>query len=197
MMKEIHEQPTRCPGYAFPAPVRTARSICPSWLWTEDAIREHLTASTSSACGSAYHVGMAARICDRKPGPPAGGGRRRQRVPLPQPRAGAGFSRAGHQPESGETADTLAALRLCQGPRRAHSWASSTWWAPALPARLTTLLYTCAGPEDLRGHHQGLQHPAGSRATCWPPSLPACAAPWPTASTTNLVVELEDPARKD
>jgi glucosamine--fructose-6-phosphate aminotransferase (isomerizing) len=78
------------------------------------------------ACGTSYHAGMVARYWRRTGRHPVPG-RSRQRIPLPQ-----GGGAARHLfvtiSQSGETADTLAALR------NAKSWASSPAWRSATSA---------------------------------------------------------------
>ena len=49
--------------------------------------------------------------------------------------------------QSGETADTLAALALCEGAGRAHALASSTCRHPTIARESETVLPTLAGPE--------------------------------------------------
>ena len=69
---------------------------------------------TIVACGTSYYAGHGRQILVRAVRPRSGRHRCRERVPLP--RAGARARRAGavHLAKSGETADTLAALRHCK-----------------------------------------------------------------------------------
>ena len=49
--------------------------------------------------------------------------------------------------QSGETADSLAALRECQRAGYAARWQLSMWSVPPLPERRINVFYTLAGPE--------------------------------------------------
>ncbi len=89
MMKEIHEQPAAVRDTISPR-LKDGKIDLSELALDEDAIAEFHRIYIIG-CGSAYHVGMAARYVFESLARHAGGGRRRQRVPLPQPRAGAGF----------------------------------------------------------------------------------------------------------
>ncbi len=60
MMKEIYEQPAACPRYDLPR-LKDGQIDLSELALDEEAIPGMSLVSTSSAAGSAYHVGMAAR----------------------------------------------------------------------------------------------------------------------------------------
>ena len=76
--------------------------------------------------------------------------------------------------QSGETADSLAALREAKRQGTAR-WPSSTSWALPLRARRDSVLYNARRAGDRRGHDEGVLHASSSSATCSPSSLRASA----------------------
>ncbi len=111
--------------------------------------------STSRRCSRHVDLGLRHRLLRRPgrqvlvraPGPPAGRDRRRLRVPLPRAAAGARRRSALFVSQSGETADTLAALRYAKAQGQHDRRRRQRARPRPSRARATSSLPTLAGPE--------------------------------------------------
>ena len=143
MMKEIYEQPAAVRDTISPR-LKDGQIDLSELALDEEAIR-NVHRLYIIGCGSAYHVGMAARYVfeslARLPVEVDVASEFRYRNPVLEKDALAMVIS-----QSGETADTLAALRLCK-ERSVRTIGIVNASAPALPVRPTPQLYTWAGPE--------------------------------------------------
>ena len=143
MMKEIHEQPAAVRETLSPR-IKDGRIDLSEVSLDGEAIRA-VRRLYIIGCGSAYHVGVAARYVFERPGPPAGGGGRGQRVPLPRP--GAGGRRPGHhhQPERRDRRQP-GRLRECKA-RGVRTLGIVNVVGSSIAREADAVLYTWAGPE--------------------------------------------------
>ena len=145
MLKEIHEQPKAVQDTLNAYVSRMVRLICPRPALPM-SILQNLERIYIVACGSAYHVGVAAKICPGRSGGYSGGSGSGFGVPLPE----------------SETGEKLHGDCYCPSPERLQ-----TAWQPCvLPKRKEVpvlsvvnvvgssiaresdyVLYTYAGPE--------------------------------------------------
>ena len=152
MLKEIYEQPKTINDTISPR-IKDNDIVIEELNMSDEEIKE-ITKIHIVACGSAYHTGVTAKYVieglARIPVEVDVASEFRYRDPILQ---------KGNMviviSQSGETADTLAALR---GVRKGASryWALSMWWEAPLPERQTVLCYL-GRSRDRSGYHQGLQ----------------------------------------
>ncbi len=113
---------------------------------------------TVSACGSAFYAGMVGRwwfeSVARIPADGDVASEFRYRTP-PMPPGGLGLLVS----QSGETADTLAALRYMRDQGQ-HTLAVVNVAESTMARRRDAVLQTVAGPEDRGRQHQGVHRPA-------------------------------------
>ena len=156
MMKEIHEQPAAVRDTISPR-IKDGRVDLSELSLDEDALRA-VRRVYIVGCGSAYHVGVAARYVmeslARLPVEVDVASEFRYRDPVLEP-----DSLAIIISQSGETADTLAALRLCK-ERGVRTIGIVNVVGSSIAREADATLYTWAGPEIARRHHQGVFHPA-------------------------------------
>ena len=142
---------TRCSGASRS---RRAGSSCDEINLTDEELAA-VEKVIVLACGTSWHAGLVGQVPDRGTGPRAGRGGLRVRVPLPEPgRSTTGRSRSSSR-QSGETADTLAALREAKR-KGARSVAMCNVVGSMATREADGTIYTHAGPGDRRGLHQGL-----------------------------------------
>ena len=98
------------------------------------------------ACGTSYHAGVVAQVLHRADLPPAVLGRDRQRIPLSQPRRAEEHA-VRDVSQSGETADTLAALRMAKQAGYLSQLAICNVPESSLVRESELVLLTRAGPE--------------------------------------------------
>jgi glucosamine--fructose-6-phosphate aminotransferase (isomerizing) len=143
MLKEIHEQPE---GVARTIGERTRRAgfVLEELGLGEDEVRM-LAAATVISCGSSYHAGLVGRyLLDawaRLPGEADIASEWRYRDPIVPP----GSLVVGIS-QSGETADTIAALRLAR-ERGARTVAVTNMLGTQIAREADTVLHTHAGVE--------------------------------------------------
>ncbi|MCK7472721.1 MAG: SIS domain-containing protein [Rhodopseudomonas palustris] len=154
------------------------------------------SASRSSACGTAYYAGLVAKYwfeqLARLPVEVdvASEFRYREAAAAPRRRSRSSIS------QSGETADTLAALRYAKEQGAAHVVGRSTCRPRPSPARATAALPHPRRARDRRGLHQGLHPPAdgagcaggrssGGRAARCRTARRGRAGPWPDRSAAR------------
>ena len=165
--------PRRCPPRCLPASERTARSMLDEHrLWTRTLAARHPPHRTSSRCGSAYHAGVAGRICAGKAWPASRWRWMwRQRVPLPGPHCWTPNTLAHcHQPVGRDRRHPGRPARG-QDARRARSAVHRQRGGLLHRPRERRRAVHLGRAGNLRGHHQGLLHPAGHAATSWPSSI--------------------------
>ena len=143
MMKEIHEQPAAVRDTLSPR-IKEGRIDLSELSLDEDAIRA-VRRLYIVACGSAYHVGVAARYVfeslARLPVEVDVASEFRYRNPVLEP-----DSLALIISQSGETADTLAALRECKA-RGVRTIGIVNVVGSSIAREADATLYTWAGPE--------------------------------------------------
>ena len=143
MMKEIHEQPAAVRDTISPR-IKDGRVDLSELSLDEDALRA-VRRVYIVGCGSAYHVGVAARYVmeslARLPVEVDVASEFRYRDPVLEP-----DSLAIIISQSGETADTLAALRLCK-ERGVRTIGIVNVVGSSIAREADATLYTCAGPE--------------------------------------------------
>jgi len=132
MMKEIHEQPKAVQD-TLNSVIKNGVIELSSVEITEDEIK-NFEQIYIVACGSAWHVGMAAQyvledMADIPVRVELASEFRYRKMPLNQKALVIVVS------QSGETADTLAALRLAK-ERASPQWQSLMWWAAASRVKL-------------------------------------------------------------
>ena len=143
MMKEIHEQPAAVRDTISPR-IKDGRVDLSELSLDEDALRA-VRRVYIVGCGSAYHVGVAARyVMESLPRLPVEvdvASEFRSRDPVLEP-----DSLAIIISQSGETADTLAALRLCK-ERGVRTIGIVNVVGSSIAREADATLYTWAGPE--------------------------------------------------
>ena len=143
MMKEIHEQP-RAVEDTLNSVLREGRIELSSMGLTDEALRS-ISQICFVACGSAYHVGAAAQyVLEDMAGIPVRvelASEFRYRKPLLDP-----DSLVAVISQSGETADTLAALRLAK-ERGVRTLAIVNVVGSSIAREADNVFYTLAGPE--------------------------------------------------
>ena len=143
MMKEIHEQPTAVRDTLSPR-IKDGKVDLSELSLDEDTIRS-VRRLYVVGCGSAYHVGVAARYVfeslARLPVEVDVASEFRYRDPVLEP-----GSLAIIISQSGETADTLAALRLCKD-RGVRTIGIVNVVGSSIAREADATLYTWAGPE--------------------------------------------------
>ena len=143
MMKEIHEQPAAVRDTISPR-IKDGRVDLSELSLDEDALRA-VRRVYIVGCGSAYHVGVAARYVmeslARLPVEVDVASEFRYRDPVLEP-----DSLAIIISQSGETADTLAALRLCK-ERGVRTIGIVNVVGSSIARETDATLYTWAGPE--------------------------------------------------
>ena len=143
MMKEIHEQPKAIQDTLNSALENDKINLTEVGL-TEEEIRD-ISQIYIIACGSAYHVGMAAQYViedmARIPVRVELASEFRYRNPILDPRALAIVIS-----QSGETADSLAALRLCKS-HGIRTLAIVNVVGSSIAREADNIFYTLAGPE--------------------------------------------------
>ena len=143
MMKEIHEQPAAVRDTISPR-IKDGRVDLSELSLDEDALRA-VRRVYIVGCGSAYHVGVAARYVmeslARLPVEVDVASEFRYRDPVLEP-----DSLAIIISQSGETADTLAALRLCK-ERGVRTIGIVNVVGSSIAREADATLYTWAGPE--------------------------------------------------
>ena len=143
MMKEIHEQPAAVRDTISPR-IKDGRVDLSELSLDEDALRA-VCRVYIVGCGSAYHVGVAARYVmeslARLPVEVDVASEFRYRDPVLEP-----DSLAIIISQSGETADTLAALRLCK-ERGVRTIGIVNVVGSSIAREADATLYTWAGPE--------------------------------------------------
>ena len=143
MMKEIHEQPAAVRDTISPR-IKDGRVDLSELSLDEDALRA-VRRVYIVGCGSAYHVGVAARYVmeslARLPVEVDVASGFRYRDPVLEP-----DSLAIIISQSGETADTLAALRLCK-ERGVRTIGIVNVVGSSIAREADATLYTWAGPE--------------------------------------------------
>ncbi len=143
MMKEIHEQPAAVRDTISPR-IKDGRVDLSELSLDEDALRA-VRRVYIVGCGSAYHVGVAARYVmeslARLPVEVDVASEFRYRDPVLEP-----DSLAIIISQSGETADTLAALRLCK-ERSVRTIGIVNVVGSSIAREADATLYTWAGPE--------------------------------------------------
>ena len=143
MMKEIHEQPKAIQDTLNSA-LKDDRIDLTEVGLTEEEIRD-ISQIYIIACGSAYHVGMAAQYViedmARIPVRVELGSEFRYRNPILDPHALAVVIS-----QSGETADSLAALRLCK-KHGIRTFAIVNVVGSSIAREADNIFYTLAGPE--------------------------------------------------
>ena len=143
MMKEIHEQPAAVRDTISPR-IKDGRVDLSELSLDEDALRA-VKRLYIVGCGSAYHVGVAARYVfeslARLPVEVDVASEFRYRNPVLEP-----DSLAIIISQSGETADTLAALRLCKD-RGVRTIGIVNVVGSSIAREADATLYTWAGPE--------------------------------------------------
>ena len=119
------------------------------------------------ACGTAYHAALRRPLHDRAAGRPAGrGGSRLASSATAMPIVGPETLVVAVS-QSGETADTLGAVKAAAAEGRADRWPSRNVVGSALSREATGTLLHARRPRDRRGVHQGLHRHAGRPAICW------------------------------
>ena len=147
MLKEIHEQPraVRDTVLGRVSLERGRRSSTKS-TWPDEALQGRAAGDAASACGTSWHAALVGKFLieelARIPVEVDYGSEFRYRNPIAER-----GTLAVAITQSGETADTLAAMREAKAPRRAQPWRSATWSAAWRRARPTGAIYTHAGPE--------------------------------------------------
>ena len=143
MMKEIHEQPTAVRDTLSPR-IKDGRIDLSELGLDEEAIK-NVRRIYIIGCGSAYHVGVAARYVfeslARLPVEVDVASEFRYRDPVLEP-----DSMAVIISQSGETADTLAALRECK-ERGVRTLAIVNVVGSSIAREADSVMYTWAGPE--------------------------------------------------
>ena len=143
MMKEIHEQPAAVRDTISPR-IKDGRVDLSELSLDEDALRA-VRRVYIVGCGSAYHVGVAARYVmeslARLPVEVDVASEFRYRDPVLEP-----DSLAIIISQSGETADTLAALRLCK-ERGVRTIGIVNVVGSSIAREADATMYTWAGPE--------------------------------------------------
>ena len=143
MMKEIHEQPAAVRDTISPR-IKDGR-VDLSELSLDEAALRQVRRLYIVGCGSAYHVGVAARYVfeslARLPVEVDVASEFRYRDPVLEP-----DSLAVIISQSGETADTLAALRLCK-ERGVRTIGIVNVVGSSIAREADATLYTWAGPE--------------------------------------------------
>ena len=143
MMKEIHEQPTAVRDTLSPR-IKDGRIDLSELDLDEEAIK-NVRRMYIIGCGSAYHVGVAARYVfeslARLPVEVDVASEFRYRDPVLEP-----DSMAVIISQSGETADTLAALRECK-ERGVRTIGIVNVVGSSIAREADATLYTWAGPE--------------------------------------------------
>ncbi len=143
MMKEIHAQP-KAVADTLNSVIREGKLNLTEIGLDDERIRS-ISQVYIVACGSAYHVGMAAQyVIEDLAGLPVRvelASEFRYRKPLLDPNGLAVIIS-----QSGETADSLAALRECKEKGSAH-WLLSMWWALPLQERRIMYFTHLQGPE--------------------------------------------------
>ena len=143
MMKEIHEQPTAVRDTLSPR-IKDGRIDLSELGLDEEAIK-NVRRIYIIGCGSAYHVGVAARYVfeslARLPVEVDVASEFRYRDPVLEP-----DSMAVIISQSGETADTLAALRECK-ERGVRTIGIVNVVGSSIAREADATLYTWAGPE--------------------------------------------------
>lgn len=143
MMKEIHEQPAAVRDTLSPR-IKDGKVDLSELALDEEAIRS-VRRIYIVGCGSAYHVGVAARYVieslARVPVEVDVASEFRYRDPVLEP-----DSLAIIISQSGETADTLAALRLCKD-RGVRTIGIVNVVGSSIAREADATLYTWAGPE--------------------------------------------------
>ena len=143
MMKEIHEQPAAVRDTISPR-IKDGR-VDLSELSLDEAALRQVRRLYIVGCGSAYHVGVAARYVfeslARLPVEVDVASEFRYRDPVLEP-----DSLAVIISQSGETADTLAALRLCR-ERGVRTIGIVNVVGSSIAREADATLYTWAGPE--------------------------------------------------
>ena len=121
-------------------------------------LRQASTRLQIVACGTASYAGLIGKYADRAAGRPAG--RRRDRLGVPLPRAGADARHAGarHLPVRRDRRHPGGAA-LVQGARACHRGHRQRARPRPWPARPTCCWPTNAGPEICVALHQGLHRP--------------------------------------
>ena len=167
MMKEIHEQPTAVRDTLSPR-IKDGRIDLSELGLDEEAIK-NVRRIYIIGCGSAYHVGVAARYVfeslARLPVEVDVASEFRYRDPVLEP-----DSMAVIISQSGETADTLAALRECK-ERGVRTIGIVNVVGSSIAREADATLYTWAGLPPPR--HTA---PSWQPATCWRSNLPVCVA---------------------
>ena len=142
MLKEIYEQPAAV-RRAITGRIRDGRVVLSDLTMTDGDIRD-IGRICIVACGSSYHVGMVGKYTLerllRRPVEVSLASEFRYSDPL----VGEGDLVIVIS-QSGETLDTMAALREAKSAARG-CWASSTWWARPSHGRATT----CSTPGRAR-----------------------------------------------
>ena len=178
MMKEIYEQPAAVRDTISPR-LKDGQIDLSELALDEEAIR-NIHRLYIIGCGSAYHVGMAARYVfeslARIPVEVDVASEFRYRNPVLEKDALAMVIS-----QSGETADTLAALRLCK-ERGVRTIGIVNVVGSSIAREADATMYTWAGPEISVATTKAY---STQLATCWLPSLPVCAARWRTASMST------------
>ena len=183
MMKEIHEQPAAVRDTLSPR-IKDGRIDLSEVNLDEETIRA-VSRLYIIGCGSAYHVGVAARYVfeslARLPVEVDVASEFRYRDPVLEDDALAVIIS-----QSGETADSLAALRECKEPRRAHAGHRQRGGQLHRPGGRRGALHL-GRPRDRRGHHQGLLHPAGGRLPAGHRVRPGARRAWSEEQYAALV----------
>ena len=180
MMKEIYEQPAAVRDTISPR-LKDGQIDLSELALDEEAIR-NVHRLYIIGCGSAYHVGMAARYVfeslARIPVEVDVASEFRYRNPVLEKDALAMVIS-----QSGETADTLAALRLCK-ERGVRTIGIVNVVGSSIAREADATMYTWPARKS-PSLPQKPTVPSWRPATCWLPSLPVCAARWRTASMST------------
>ena len=158
MMKEIHEQPKAVQD-TLNSVIRDGKIDLSSVEITEDEIK-NFEQIYIVACGSAWHVGMAAQyvledMADIPVRVELASEFRYRKMPVNQKALVIVVS------QSGETADTLAALRLAK-EKGITTLAVVNVVGSSIAREADKVFYTLAGPGNLRSYNKSIQRTAGS-----------------------------------
>ena len=145
MLKEIHEQP-RAVANTLQERVANGRLLEAAFGPAATEVFRRTQNVHIVACGTSYHAGSVARYFIEQICKAPVRGRDRQRVPLPQPVVPAN-SLFVTISQSGETADTLAALRLAKQSGYLSTLAICNVPESSLVRESELVMLTRAGPE--------------------------------------------------
>ena len=157
MLKEIMEQPNAIKSTIEPR-IKDGEVVLDDFSLTDEELK-NINKIMITACGSAYYAGSVGKyviedLC-RIPVEADLASELRYRNPLVDE-----HTLLVVVSQSGETADTIAAMKECKA-RGARVLAIVNVVGSTIAKLADDVLYTWAGPETCRGHHQGIHHPGG------------------------------------